>query len=85
MSQNYDIRLSDDPGRYLCDYIYYTSLAHFHHNSDVHLPWHEKTSVVFLHVPAEAESSIETGREITIALIRALIDSRRMRQDDYNE
>jgi len=67
-----DIRPSDDAGHYLCDFIYYTSLVEY---------WRRYPSgdrpVVFLHVPGDAEAEdIERGRRITLALIRALVESR---------
>lgn len=77
--------MSDDAGRYLCDYIYYASLAHFHATRKREMPWDERTHVVFLHVPPVTHGSVEDGREVAVALIRALVDSRRMRQDDYRD
>jgi pyrrolidone-carboxylate peptidase len=62
-----DVRLSEDAGRYLCEFIFYTSLAHaFKQGQD--------RNVVFLHVPGSYnDQAIQTGREVTIALIKALI------------
>lgn len=53
----------------MCDFIYYSSLA---------LLWKIKAErkVVFLHVPADSdEAAIETGKEVLIELIRALVQS----------
>lgn len=68
-----DLRPSDDPGRYLCDFIYYTSLAEYwRHGSD------QKRPVMFLHVPAGYEKDdLERGRKVTLGLIEALVWSLR--------
>jgi pyrrolidone-carboxylate peptidase len=62
-----DVRISEDAGRYLCEFIFYTSLAHaFKQGQD--------RNVAFFHVPgAYNDQAIETGREVAIALIKALI------------
>ncbi|PGH19233.1 hypothetical protein AJ80_04098 [Polytolypa hystricis UAMH7299] len=62
-----DVRLSDDAGRYLCEFITYTSLARA-------LREGHKGAVVFLHVPGWTdEDSVETGRDVAVALVRALV------------
>ncbi len=68
-----DVRPSNDAGHFVCDFIYYTSLAWFYQQDCQERP------VMFLHVPGDlkSEEDIEKGREVTIALIRALVDSRR--------
>lgn len=64
-----DIRISEDAGRYLCDYIYYSSLAHLFKAG-------EAKRVVFLHVPVESdEVAVKTGAEVTLELIRAIVQS----------
>ncbi|OIW35421.1 putative pyroglutamyl peptidase type I [Coniochaeta ligniaria NRRL 30616] len=64
-----DLRISQDAGRYLCDFIYYSSLAHL-------VKAGEKRKVVFLHVPADlSERAIATGRELAVQLIRSLVES----------
>ncbi|KAI9167024.1 Pyroglutamyl-peptidase 1 [Paramyrothecium foliicola] len=68
-AKNLDLRISDDPGRYLCDFIYYSSLAHL---------WKQQRprKVVFLHVPADAsEGAVATGRELATNLIRSIVES----------
>jgi pyrrolidone-carboxylate peptidase len=61
--------ISEDAGRYLCDFIYFSSLTHL-------LKANEKRNVVFLHVPADAsDKAITTGRELTLQLIRSLVES----------
>lgn len=72
-----EIRASDDPGHYLCDYIYFNSLAtsarrsgNFESTND------ESRPVLFLHVPAESGGDmIEKGVVVTQALIRAIVDN----------
>jgi pyrrolidone-carboxylate peptidase len=64
-----DVRISEDAGRYLCDFIYFSSLAHL-------LKKDEERRVVFLHVPVESdENAVQTGTEVTLELIRALVQS----------
>ncbi|KAK2806730.1 hypothetical protein FQN50_005725 [Emmonsiellopsis sp. PD_5] len=62
-----DVRLSEDAGRYLCEFIFYTSLAQ---------AWREgrDRSVVFLHVPGQTdEESVEEGKEVAVALVKTLV------------
>lgn len=67
-----DIRISEDAGKYLCDFIYYSSLAYLTQKEEV-------KRVVFLHVPtASDEEAVKTGVDITIELIRAMVQSGRM-------
>lgn len=62
-----DVRLSEDAGRYLCEFIFYTSLA-------LALQEGQDRNVVFFHVPALCgDEDIESGKEVTIALIKALV------------
>jgi len=69
-----DIRPSDDAGRYLCDFIYYSSLAQLWKRG-------EERRVAFLHVPVDSdEEAISRGKEVTIELIRALVVSGRMKK-----
>ncbi len=64
-----DLRISDDPGRYLCDFIYYSSLAECRKQQ-------RAGKVVFLHVPADAsDRAVEQGREIAENLIRSIAES----------
>ncbi|KIW02748.1 uncharacterized protein PV09_05820 [Verruconis gallopava] len=66
-----DVRPSDDPGNYLCGFIYYYSMAWFWARASKERP------VMFLHVPdLPTEELVEGGREVTIGLIRALVESR---------
>ncbi|KAI6717251.1 hypothetical protein PZA11_005426 [Diplocarpon coronariae] len=69
-----DVRVSEDAGRYLCDFIYFSSLAHLTKEG-------EDRRVVFLHVPVRAdEEAIENGIEVTLELIRAIVQSERMKR-----
>ncbi|KAH8591326.1 hypothetical protein B0O99DRAFT_471646, partial [Bisporella sp. PMI_857] len=62
-----DVRVSEDAGRYLCDFIYYSSLAELEKKK-------EERRVVFLHVPVESDAeSIARGTEVMIELIRAIV------------
>ncbi|EAW06560.1 putative pyroglutamyl peptidase type I [Aspergillus clavatus NRRL 1] len=62
-----DVRISEDAGRYLCEFIFYTSLAHAYRQG-------QDRNVAFLHVPgAYNDQAVQTGREVTVALIKALI------------
>ncbi|KAH6898331.1 hypothetical protein B0T10DRAFT_472319 [Thelonectria olida] len=68
-AKDMDLRISDDPGRYLCDFIYYSSLAHLYKQQ-------RPRKVIFLHVPADAsETSVTQGRELAINLIRSIVES----------
>ncbi|PBP17641.1 pyroglutamyl peptidase type [Diplocarpon rosae] len=64
-----DVRVSENAGRYLCDFIYFSSLAHLTKKE-------EDRRVVFLHVPIVADKeAIEDGIEVTLELIRAIVQS----------
>lgn len=64
-----DIRISEDAGRYLCEFIFYTSLS-------LALQEGRDRNVAFFHVPSSCrDEDIETGREVAIALIKALVDN----------
>jgi pyrrolidone-carboxylate peptidase len=60
--------MSLDAGRFLCEYILFTSLWEYHeHLKDQGAP------VTFFHVPTENEAKdIEKGKEVAMALIQAL-------------
>ncbi|EPQ65970.1 hypothetical protein BGT96224_5235 [Blumeria graminis f. sp. tritici 96224] len=61
-----DVRVSEDAGRYLCNFIYYSSLAQLTKNK-------KPKKVVFLHVPNKIDTaSIEIGVTVTTQLIRAI-------------
>ncbi|SZF02946.1 unnamed protein product [Blumeria hordei] len=63
---NIDVRVSEDAGRYLCNFIYYSSLAQLTKSK-------KPKKVVFLHVPNKIDTaSIEIGVTVTTQLIRAI-------------
>ena len=70
-----DLRISEDAGHYLCDFIYFSSLAHLYKAG-------EKRRVLFLHVPSDvSDHSIATGRELVLQLVRAVVESEVVRRE----
>ncbi|CZT14586.1 uncharacterized protein RCC_00561 [Ramularia collo-cygni] len=69
-----DVRQSEDAGRYLCDYIYFNSLAYFGRKcGDVEGGACTARPVLFLHVPAESDATtLANGRAVAMALIQAM-------------
>ncbi|KIH95141.1 hypothetical protein SPBR_09249 [Sporothrix brasiliensis 5110] len=74
-----DLRISVDAGRYLCDFIYFSSLAHLYRrdqeagHKDAR---YARRRVAFLHVPAAATPErVEAGQALVVALIRSLVES----------
>ena len=77
LARTADCRPSEDAGHYLCDYIYYNSLAWFGRQSG-RLDGGKLTDrpVIFLHVPAESDpEALEKGTQVALALIEAMADS----------
>lgn len=68
-----DVRISQDAGNFLCGFIYLNSLAHYFELKEDERP------VAFLHVPdlSRSKEQLDVGREVAIALIKALVESRR--------
>jgi pyroglutamyl-peptidase len=68
-----DVRISYDAGNFMYAFIYYNSLAHYYSMKKDERP------VVFLHVPdlTNSDEDLETGSQVTVALIKALVESRR--------
>ena len=67
---NVDLRTSDDPGNFLCGFIYFTSMAYYYKKDKSQAP------VMFLHVPnLVSEGAIAEGRAVAVGLIRALAES----------
>jgi len=66
-----DVRISKDPGNFLCGFIYYNSLAHYYSIT------RDQRPVIFLHVPniSRCEEDMKEGIDVTIALIKALVQS----------
>ena len=71
-----DCRPSEDAGHYLCDYIYFNSLAYFgRRNGKLDGGKASDRPVIFLHVPADSSPHIlERGRQVTVGLIEAMAD-----------
>jgi pyroglutamyl-peptidase len=68
-----DVRISPDAGNFMCGFIYYNSLAHYFEKKEDERP------VAFLHVPdlSDSDEKLDVGREVAVALIKALVESRR--------
>ncbi|KAF2648604.1 peptidase C15, pyroglutamyl peptidase I-like protein [Lophiostoma macrostomum CBS 122681] len=68
-----DVRLSPDAGNFMCGFIYWNSLAHYFSIKEDERP------VVFLHVPdlSYSQEALDQGREVAVALIKALVESKR--------
>lgn len=71
------MRVSEDAGRYLCDFTYYTSLLQYWRDRGGERP------VVFLHVPGGTEEGdLVRGRRVVVALIRALAEGVEQREEE---
>lgn len=68
-----DVRISPDAGNYMCGFIYYNSLAHYFQQKEDERP------VCFMHVPdlSGSNEKLAIGRDVAVALIKALVESRR--------
>jgi pyroglutamyl-peptidase len=67
-----DVRPSDDPGGFLCGFVFFMGMSWFWKKHA------EERPVVFMHVPdLPTEGDLEKGRQVAIGLIRALAESRR--------
>ncbi|KAI0596252.1 peptidase [Biscogniauxia sp. FL1348] len=63
------LQISDDPGHYLCDFIYFSSLAHLEKQK-------RPRKVIFLHVPQHSDKeSLGLGKELVLTLVRAIVES----------
>ncbi|KAI0526060.1 hypothetical protein F5B22DRAFT_267036 [Xylaria bambusicola] len=74
--KNLDLRVSEDAGHYLCDFIYFSSLAHL---------WKQQRAkkVVFLHVPLHSDAeSLKRGVELVLTLIRSIVESELEREKE---
>ncbi|KAG5983708.1 hypothetical protein E4U55_007389 [Claviceps digitariae] len=77
-SKDMDLRISENAGYFLCDWIYYCSLSHL-------LRSKRPRKACFLHVPCEAsEKQVVQGRQVAINLIRAIVESE-MKQKQQTE
>jgi len=63
------VKPSKNAGRYLCDFLYYSSLCEL---------WKKRVknkTAIFLHVPVHSTpKDIENGRRVTLELIKAIAD-----------
>lgn len=67
---------SDSAGGYICEYMFYDSLAwSARRNLAQRSVARSERSVLFLHVPAWVAQDVEMGRKVTIALLRAIAHS----------
>ncbi|KAK0618083.1 hypothetical protein B0T17DRAFT_459704, partial [Bombardia bombarda] len=68
------LKTSDNAGHYLCDFIYFSSLAHLHKAG-------LRRNVVFMHVPADDSlARIEFGKGTVLRLVRSIVESEMARQ-----
>lgn len=71
-AKEFDLRVSDDVGYYVCGFVYYVSLEWFWKKEG------EKRGrpVLFLHVPTlKGEDELEMGKRLTVALIQGVVES----------
>ncbi|KAK4165742.1 hypothetical protein QBC43DRAFT_207945 [Cladorrhinum sp. PSN259] len=74
-----DLRISEDAGHYLCDFIYFSSLSYL---------WKQprERKVLFLHVPSDAsEGAVQRGRELLLQLVRGVVESEQLRKEKRQE
>lgn len=65
--ESLDLRISHDPGNYLCDFIFYTSMS-------LALREGQDRNVLFLHVPSGSEDTdVDRGRNSALALVKAMV------------
>ena len=70
-----DVRVSEDAGRYLCEFIYWCSLAHCEVQRNKGEEVDKRGKVLFLHVPGEADGpAINKGVDIVVALCKAIAE-----------
>ncbi|KAI1431104.1 putative pyroglutamyl peptidase type I [Xylaria sp. CBS 124048] len=77
--KNLSLRVSEDAGHYLCDFIYFSSLAHL---------WKQQRQrkVAFLHVPLHSDpESINRGVELVLTLIRSIVESELEKKQEKQE
>jgi pyrrolidone-carboxylate peptidase len=62
-----DLRISYDAGRYLCEFIFYTTMSQLMSEG-------RDRNVIFFHVPDSCDDGdIEMGRKVAVALIKTLV------------
>ena len=75
--QDVDLRKSEEAGGYLCEYIYYNSLAWYTRRDRAQAADHAcDRPVLFLHVPAgEDAPDVQLSCKVTSALLQAIAQS----------
>lgn len=72
-----DVRTSSDAGKFVCEYVLFTSLWEYRRRLDSQGQQEVKFPVTFLHVHVgREEKDITKGRDVVIALIKALVEHR---------
>lgn len=67
MPLNADLQISYDAGRYLCEFIFYTTMSQLMSEG-------RDRNVAFLHVPELCDDgAVEVGKEVAVALINTLV------------
>lgn len=75
LGMNEDVRVSEDAGRYLCEFIYWCSLAHREVQRNKGEEVDKRGRVLFLHVPGEADGpAINKGVDVVIGLCKAIAE-----------
>ncbi|KAK6958154.1 hypothetical protein Daesc_000949 [Daldinia eschscholtzii] len=65
---NLRLQISDDAGHYLCDFIYFSSLAHLYKQERL-------KKVIFFHVPLHSDpESLSRGKELALQLIKSVCE-----------
>ncbi|KAJ4384698.1 hypothetical protein N0V86_000299 [Didymella sp. IMI 355093] len=74
-----DVRINPDAGNFLCGFIYYNALAYYHTKTGTSNSSPGEKPVIFMHVPdlSGSEAKLREGWEVAVALIKALVESRR--------
>ncbi|KAI9675783.1 MAG: hypothetical protein M1829_003208 [Trizodia sp. TS-e1964] len=68
---NVTLALSDDAGRYLCEFLLYADLSFWWASRATEAP-----TVLFLHIPGDAEQSdLERDARVVVALLRSVVES----------
>lgn len=75
LEKNEDVRISEDAGRYLCEFIYWCSLAHREIQRNNGEGVEKRGKVLFLHVPGEADGvAINKGVDVVVGLCKAIAE-----------
>lgn len=69
-STGYTVSVSDDPGRYVCNYVYYRSLVGCREKATPGVTLQS----LFVHVPLEDRVPLDTQKTFLVSLIRHLVE-----------